>query len=174
MNSCNDTEEKFKPIIGYEGLYEVDNLGSIKNTKTNRILKPITNKIGYNVVNLRKNNKTINHKIHRLISIAFIPNLKNKPQVNHINGIKTDNRIENLEWATAKENSNHAQRTGLCYAGNISRGLILEKKNNKQTLDLYTGIVFDSMKQACESLNLKYSTQGMRMQRNNNTRLQYI
>lgn len=174
MNLCNEIKEQFKPIKGYEGLYEVDNLGSIKNTKTNRILKPITNKIGYNVVNLRKNNKTINQKIHRLISIAFIPNLKNKPQVNHINGIKTDNRIENLEWATAKENSNHAQRTGLCDAGNISRGLILEKKNNKQTLDLYTGIVFDSMKQACESLNLKYSTQGMRMQRNNNNRLQYI
>ena len=166
MNLCNKTEEQFKPIKDFEGLYEAGNLGNIKNIKFNRILKPSTDSYGYNILTLYKNNKAVTKKVHRLIAIAFIANIKNKPQVNHINGIKNDNRIENLEWATSKENINHA----------LKNGLMKEriKSTSKQTLDLYTGIIFESLKKACESLNLNYSTQATYICKKINNRLQYI
>ena len=169
-----NSKEEFKPIKDFEGLYEISNLGKVKNLKTNRILKTQILKIGYNSVNLCKNSKLTTKYIHRLIAIAFIPNLQNKVEVNHINGIKTDNRILNLEWATHKENINHAHRIGLCDAGNIARKLAIEKRNNKETLDLYTGILYDSLKNACESLNLNYKSQAYKIFKKNNTRLQYI
>ena len=174
MNLLNNIEKQFKPIKDFEGLYEVNNLGQVKNLKTNRILKTQILKIGYNSVTLCKNSKLTTKYIHRLISMAFIPNLQNKIEVNHINGIKTDNRISNLEWATHKENMNHAHRIGLCDAGNIARRLFLEKRNNKETLDLYTGILYDSLKKACESLNLNYKSQAYKISKKNNTRLQYV
>jgi hypothetical protein len=174
MNLCKEMEEQFKPIKDFEGLYEISNLGKVKNLKTNRILKTQILKIGYKSINLCKNSKLTTKYIHRLIATAFIPNLENKPEVNHINGIKTDNQILNLEWTTHKENINHAYRIGLCDAGNIGRKLAIEKRNNKETLDLYTGILYDSLKEACESLNLNYKAQSYKILKNNNTRLQYI
>ena len=163
MNSWNEMEEQFKPIKDFEGLYEVSNLGQVKNVKTNRILKPTINcQTGYKNVSLWKNNKGTNKTIHRLISMAFIPNLENKPQVNHINAIRTDNRIKNLEWVTSKENINHALIMGNLFIP------------SKQTLDLHTGIIFDSMKQACKSLNLNYDSQRVSMYKKNNKRLQYV
>ena len=169
MNLFNNTKEHFKPIKGYEGLYEVSNLGNIKGLKRNIILKPFCDPSGYNGVVLCKDGKVTFKYIHRLIAMDFIPNLENKPQVNHINGVKNDNRIENLEWCTHKENAIHAQRIGLCDAGNKANS----KAKSKQTLDLYTGIIYDSLKIACESLNLNVSTQISRISRNNNKRLQY-
>ena len=169
MNLWNDTEEKFKPIKEFEGLYEAGNLGSIKSLITNRILKPADDSRGYNMLVLYKNKKANTKKVHRLVAETFIANLENKPQVNHINGIKTDNRIKNLEWVTSKENINHAETMGLYKLKRIEDS----KRLSKQTLDLYTGIVFDSLKKACESLNLNYSTQRNTIC-NNNNRLQYI
>lgn len=170
MNLCNKIEEHFKPIKGYEELYEVSNLGMVKNIKFNKILKPVTDSDGYYVVGLHGHNKRSIKKIHRLVAIAFIPNLENKPQVNHINAIKNDNRIVNLEWATAKENVNHAEMMGLYKLKRIADS----KRLSRQTLDLYTGIIFDSLKIACESLNLNYSTQTVYIGKKINNRLQYV
>jgi predicted XRE-type DNA-binding protein len=75
------------------------------------MLKTRVNKYGYEVVGLGKFKK--HFSVHRLVAMAFIPNSLNKPCVNHINGIKTDNRVENLEWCTYWENDNHARQTGL-------------------------------------------------------------
>lgn len=109
--------EIWKDIQGYEGLYQVSNLGRVKSLgrfidrlvtgnywQEERILKPNKTKHGYLMVALRKNNKPNYFKVHRLVAITFIPNPENKPQIDHINAIKTDNTVNNLRWVTAKEN----------------------------------------------------------------------
>lgn len=103
--------EEWKDIKGYEGLYQVSNLGRVKRVKTGRILKPLKHTNGYSMVNLSKNNIVSTKKIHRLVAQAFKPNPENKAEVNHIDENKTNNMISNLEWVTRKENNNHGTRT---------------------------------------------------------------
>lgn len=104
--------EEWKDINGYEGLYQVSNLGRVKSFKgkSERILKPGLNAKGYLGVNLYKNSKPKNIRVHRLVARAFIPNQENKPEVNHIDEDKTNNTVSNLEWTTGKENNNHGTR----------------------------------------------------------------
>lgn len=90
--------------------YTIDENGNVyKGSK--KISHNVTSR--YVLIGLNKNNKAYSRSIHRLLAITFIPNPENKPCINHINGIKKDNRIENLEWCTKKENIQHAVRTGL-------------------------------------------------------------
>ncbi len=109
--------ETFKDIKGYEGLYQVSNLGRVKSLRRwnagERILKSIKNKNGYYRVHLLKNGNSKNFYIHRLVVGAFLENKENKPCTNHKNGIKADNRAENLEHCTIGENNKHAFRTGI-------------------------------------------------------------
>lgn len=133
-------KEIYKDIIGYEGLYQVSNLGKVKRlnyrgSEKERSLKNYLSSIGYYKICLSKNGKVTTVNIHRLISQAFIPNPYNKPQVNHINGIKSDNRIENLEWVTCKENIEHAHKIGLI---NSSKGedRTFAKLTEKQVLEI--------------------------------------
>ena len=129
--------EKWLPVVGYEGLYEISNYGRIysvpNNNKVGGILKDhIDKKTGYHFIILSKNNKTFNTGIHRLVAQAFIPNPENKPTVNHIDGNKSNNNINNLEWATHKEQLIHSFKLGLrdkqC---NIERKCVLIYPNNK-------------------------------------------
>lgn len=92
--------------------YSVDEEGKVKNDITNKELSPRTQQ-GYKHVTIYINKKPKSCRIHRLVATAFIPNLENKPYVNHLNGIRSDNRVENLEWVTPSENTQHAVDTGL-------------------------------------------------------------
>lgn len=109
-------EEIWKDIEGYEGLYMVSSLGRVKSLDRidgrgwnikGKILKQTLDKKGYLNVGLSKNNNRTLYKVHRLVAETFIPNPDNKPEIDHISTLKTDNMVENLRWVTTKENSNN-------------------------------------------------------------------
>ena len=109
-----DMKEIWKDIKDYEGLYQVSNLGRVRSVKRDKVMSLLTRQHGYKSVQLHGNGgnkrgfKTFS--VHRLVAEAFVPNPDGKLEVNHINEDKTDNRAENLEWMSHKENSNHASR----------------------------------------------------------------
>ena len=109
-------KEVWKSIEGYEGYYEVSNLGRVRSLKRkgykNGTLKQGSSHTQYWVVVLCKDGKRITKLVHRLVAKAFIPNPDNKPQVNHIDSNRKNNRVDNLEWVTPKENSQHAYDSG--------------------------------------------------------------
>ncbi len=105
--------EVFKDIVGYEGQYQVSNLGRVKVLKNNILMKPLLKRRGYFQVALFKNKQYKYFNIHRLVALTFIPNPENKPQVNHIDGNKQNNNVNNLEWVTCSENIKHAFKIGL-------------------------------------------------------------
>lgn len=112
-------EEIFKPIFinGIETQYAISNKGNVRNSKTGKILRPEVSNCGYLRVGMYyvKDNKRyhIHGSVHRLVAIAFIPNPDNLPEVNHKDGNKTHNWVENLEWSSSSDNDYHAYATGL-------------------------------------------------------------
>ena len=103
--------EEWKNIIGYEGLYEVSNIGNVRNVRRNTLLRLSKNKYGYIQVWLYKNGIKTGLKVHRLVAEAFLPNPDNLPQVNHLDEDKTNNSVDNLEWCDQKYNVNYGHRT---------------------------------------------------------------
>ncbi len=116
------SKEIWKDIKDYEGLYQISNMGRVRSLERQtshghklieRILTPVNDKDGYLGIRISKDGTAKGFKIHRLVANAFIPNLENKPTVNHIDGNKKNNAVCNLEWATHSENARHAYNTGL-------------------------------------------------------------
>lgn len=101
-------QEIWKDIPDLEWLYQVSNLGNVFSLRNEKKMKGDVTRLWYVIVPLCINWVKIRPSIHRLVALAFIPNPENKKTVNHINGIKNDNRLENLEWMTQGENAKHS------------------------------------------------------------------
>lgn len=148
--------EIWKDITGYEGLYQISSMGRVKrlprsNKRANgkplplkeKILTGTINAFGYCRYELSRGINAASFSGHRLVAIAFIPNSNNKPQINHKNGIKTDNRVDNLEWCNNSENQKHAYAIGL----NKPRSLRGDKSNlSKITKNTALAIICDLQK----------------------------
>ena len=159
-------EEEWRPVVGFESYYEVSNTGRVRSLDTytsfimngrnivkfirGRELIPLKGKNGYFTISLHMNGNMRRVPIHRLVAEAFLPNPENKRTVNHKNGIKTDNNLENLEWATDSENILHAVRTGLM---NV----------RKRILQIKNGVVineYESIKDAGNAIIEEYKKLG--------------
>lgn len=141
--------EIFKDIEGYEGLYQISNLGSVKslgngnsNNSKEKILKPTKDKKGYLYVDLYKDGKRKTYKVHRLVAQTFIENPNNLPQVNHKDEDKTNNAVENLEFCDAKYNINYGTRN---------------EKISKQLMCLETGKIYPSTREVQKQLGFAHS-----------------
>lgn len=143
---CDLPGEIWKDIAGYEGLYQVSNMGRVKSLERTRNMNnpnakspafaPVNERIltfgkslGYRRVILAKDGVNRGFRVHKLVALAFIPNPENKTQINHKDGDKHNNRAENLEWVTPSENQQHALKTGL------RNGLKWRKTVNQYSLD---------------------------------------
>lgn len=151
-------KEVFKPVPGYEGIYEVSNWGAVRSVtrcakcvlgkRHVEAVRVIKGKIkrqfadigGYSVVQLSKNNENNTRKVHVLVARAFISNPHNKPFVNHIDGNKQNNNVSNLEWVTGSENMQHA------YGNSLISIPMAEKRHNakfsnEQVLEIFNSAI---------------------------------
>lgn len=124
----------WKPVDGFSN-YEVSNFGHVRNITTGKILKNKVNKRrGYAYVNLWKNSKSASKTVHRLVATAYIPNIKNTKNVDHINNNKTDNHATNLRWATTSENAMNQKLSTANTSGH--KGVSYDKRRNKWAVQI--------------------------------------
>jgi hypothetical protein len=153
-------EEVWKAVVGYEGLYQVSNLGNVRSLghdawHKGRTLKQVFDGKGnYLFVGLHKDGKTKQRNVHRLVAEAFIPNPTKLPCVNHINEVKTDNRAENLEWCTIEYNSNY---------GSAKKNMIESRRKNNDQEEINKKIKESKKRNgsfSCEKPVAQYTTDG--------------
>ena len=159
-------------INGFENYIILSN-GEVINTITKKTLKPrlIRGYIGYF---LYKNGVPFTKKAHRLVAEHFIPNPNNKPQVNHIDGVKTNNSRLNLEWCTISENGKHAYKLGLNKISDKNKKAV-RLANSKKVINIESGLIFNSAKEAAIKNGINYNTLCSKLNgfKKNNTSLKY-
>lgn len=152
-------QEDWKTIKGYEK-YKISNLGEIKNSKTGRILKKDKSRNYYEVV-LSEKGKIKKYSVHRLVAEYFIPNPENKPQVNHKDGNKLNNKVDNLEWVTCSENILHSYANGLQIHNQLGKfGWNSFRGKPIKQIDIKSGKIikeYGSMEDAARQLHIKYA-----------------
>lgn len=155
--------EQWVDIKGYEDLYAVNHLGQVLSKKRGIILKGNYSTV-YTTYSLHKNNKRSIALGHRLVALAFIKNPMNKPQVNHKDGNKRNNNVENLEWVTSSENCLHAYRIGLSSVSDYNKAIVSKLNsgalsyNSKKVKDIESGEIYDTLIAASKATNISKST----------------
>lgn len=152
--------EEWKDIIEYEGLYQVSNLGNVKNSRTNKLLSLRYRKDNHIDCMLYKNGQGKRYSVHRLVAIAFISNPNNYPIINHIDGNGLNNNVSNLEWCTYSYNTQHANDNNLInHKTGIEHYMFGKTGENHPASEpvycLNTKERFENMEQAAYSVNLK-------------------
>ena len=156
--------EEWKDIQGYEGSYKISNLGRVKSfiskrssgityKPIERICSPRITVKGYFSVCLCDKGKEREHLVHRLVAKAFLPQVDGKSQVNHKDGNKLNNNVENLEWCTPSENTRHAISLGLrkhYFPPNSKRILAIKNENEQK--------IYNSINSMCRELNLDHAS----------------
>lgn len=144
---CTIIEEEWRDIAGYEGLYQVSNLGRVKSLNYHRsgkeqILNPgkTGKNRGYLQVALCKNGNECRYKVHRLVADAFIQNTDNLPEVNHKDENTYNNRVDNLEWISHKDNINYGTRT---------------RRTSSLVMCIETGTVYPSLMEASRKTGVR-------------------
>jgi hypothetical protein len=167
-------EEIWRPIKGFEGIYEVSNFGRVKSldrvvfsgghprNRKGTVISTKKDAYGYEIATLRLNGDRFYKKVHRLVGIAFIDNPNNLECINHLNFIRTDNRVENLEWISRGDNMRYSYAAGRykCIKD------YTEKANEARripVLDTYTGVYYDSMSDLSNLLGVHRDTLQYRM-----------
>ena len=146
-------EERWKDIKGYEGLYQISDLGRVKSlgnnkTKKDKILKNTMNNAGYYYIDLSKDNIKKRYTIHRLVGIYFVDGYKEGYTVNHINECKTDNKYTNLQWCSQQENTLHSSHK---WAGG-------NNYNAKKIICVETGEIYPSISDACKDIGRSFQS----------------
>ena len=140
--------EIWKKVNGFGDKYYISNYGNIKNIKTNKLLNPKKDKDGYLEIALSNHCKKKYYRVHRLVAEYFIPNINNKPQINHKDRNKANNKVDNLEWCTNQENAIHCFKTGR---------KIYTRKINQYTKDLIFVKQWNSIKDASKTLKISHN-----------------
>lgn len=190
-----EEKEIWKDINGFEGVYIISNIGRIASlhgvrrgiSDKPRILKGCHSKNGYILVALHNKNKIQYETIHRLVASHFIPNPDNKPEIDHINTIRSDNRVDNLRWVTRSENCRNpiTQKRMSIRAKRTPKEVLLKRlpdftgcenhPTQKKIIDIATGVIYKSVSAAARENGLKISTLSAMLigQNPNRTKLTY-
>ena len=145
--------EIWKPIKDFENIYEISNLGRIRNIQTNTFKKTYISEYGYVNVSLYRNKKHYNKRLSRLLAEAFIPNIDNKPTVDHIDRNRLNNDLSNLRWADRKEQNNNRN---IDYSKIIYPNKHKGQNRNKKVLCVDTGEIFNSITEASKYYNVNF------------------
>ena len=149
--------EEWKPVVGFEGLYEVSTFGSVRNAVTGHVMHGEVTSSGYRRVSLTKNSKISNERVHRLVASAFLPNPDVFKEVNHKNGDRLCNCAWNLEWTDRASNQKHAYDHGLCRMSK-SRVERIKKSMPKKPVVRSDGKTFSSISEAARATGVNVGT----------------